>query len=399
MLKKLRIKFICIIMSLVSILLCIIFSILIHSARQRLEQESFQALHNAANDPGFFYDHLKAPSSLPYFVMRQDLWGNLKISGTIYYEQYSAEELADFWNTAVQSDGKEHTLREYNLKYLKIESPVGIRCAFVDISSHNIVMDSMLGVSLSVGIMSFSLLLGVSILLAWWVVKPVEKAWTQQRQFIADASHELKTPLTVIMTNAELLQNPDCEPEQRQQFHRSILTMSHQMRNLVEGLLDLARVDNGSVKLSFAPLDLSCLISEGLLPFEPVFYEKGLTLLSEIEPGIRCKGSEPHLRQVLEILLDNALKYSFPNSEVTVRLERHGIHILFSVTSFGESISPEDQKNIFKRFYRIDKARTRTGSYGLGLSIAQQIVVEHRGRIWVESKYGRNAFFVQLSLL
>lgn len=399
MLKKLRIKFICIIMSLVSILLCIIFSILIHSAQQRLEQESIQALHNAANDPGFFHEPRETPATLPYFVMRQDLLGSMQISGTIYYAQYSPEVLSDLWRTASQSDGRVHLLKEYDLKYLKSETPHGIRCAFVDISSHKILMDTLLGVSFSVGILSFAMLLGISILLSWWVVKPVEKAWDQQRQFVADASHELKTPLTVIMTSAELLQNPACEPEQRQQFHRSILTMSHQMRKLVEGLLDLARVDNGSVTLNFSQVDLSGLIAEGVLPFEPVYFEKGLTLLSEIEPGIRCKGSEPHLKQVLDVLLDNALKYSSPLSDVTVKLKRHGIHSILSVSSRGDPISPEDQKNIFKRFYRIDKARTRTGSYGLGLSIAQSIVEEHRGKIWVESIHEQNTFYVQLNMI
>lgn len=386
-------------MALVTVLLCVIFGLILHFTEQRLQHECIQSLHNATKDPGFLADTPAPPSALPYFVMWEDAAGKLQINGTLYFDRYSTKELNRFWELAKSSDGKVYELSGHSLKYLRTEGPMGIRCAFVDTSAQKMVIDSLIRICISVGILSFTLFLALNIWLSWWLVKPVEKAWSQQRQFVADASHELKTPLTVIMTNAELLQNPACAPDQQQQSQNSILTMSRQMRSLVEALLDLARVDNGSVKLSYTQLDLSSLVSESILPFEPVYFEKGLVLTSELESGIQCKGSEPHLRQVLDILLDNGLKYSHPESQVTVRLKRQGLHSLLSVTSIGDPIAPEDQINIFKRFYRIDKARTRTGSYGLGLSIAQSILEEHRGKIWVESDCGRNTFFVQLNMM
>ena len=170
------------------------------------------------------------------------------------------------------------------------------------------------------------------------------------------------------------------------------------MRGLVEGLLELARVDNGAVKANFISLDLSTLAEEEMLPFEPLFFEKGLTLTTELIGSIRVRGSAAHLRQVLGILLDNAMKYASPGGEVVVRLTKHGVHALLSVASPGAEISQQDLQNIFKRFYRVDKVRSRDGSYGLGLSIAQSIVEEHRGRIWAESRGGVNTFFVQLPL-
>ena len=238
----------------------------------------------------------------------------------------------------------------------------------------------------------------ISLILARWAVKPVERAWIQQRQFVADASHELKTPLTVILTNTELLQEPDCDEKARAQFSASILSMANQMRGLVENLLELARVDSGTVKASMSQLDYSELISNAILPFEPLYFERGLEIQSAIEPGIKVNRSETHLRQVVEILLDNAMKYSAFPAAVQVELKRHGLHSLLSVSNPGKPISPEELKNIFKRFYRLDKVRSMNHSYGLGLSIAESIVKEHRGRIWAGSKAGINSFYVELPI-
>lgn len=172
--------------------------------------------------------------------------------------------------------------------------------------------------------------------------------------------------------------------------------MSRQMRGLVESLLELARVDNGTAKMTLTALDFSGLVSDAVLPFEPLYFEKGLGLDCQIEEGIKLKGSESHLRQVMDILLDNAMKYSSPMGTVRIGLKRQGSHCLLSVSNPGEQISQEDLKNIFKRFYRIDKARSMNQSYGLGLSIAEEIVSAHRGRIWAESAAGLNTFYVLL---
>ena len=147
----------------------------------------------------------------------------------------------------------------------------------------------------------------------------------------------------------------------------------------------------------FSDVDLSALAEEAVLPFESVFFEKGLTLHTDIEPGIRCRGSESHLRQVAEILLDNAQKYSDPGT-VEYALKRHGhSHCQLTVTTPGEPLTPQECRDIFKRFYRTDKVRSMDHSYGLGLAIAESIVNEHQGKIWCQGGDGTNNFFVQLS--
>ena len=168
------------------------------------------------------------------------------------------------------------------------------------------------------------------------------------------------------------------------------------MRGLVENLLELARVDNGAVIKVFEALDWSSLVQDAVLPFEALFFEKGLTLQTDIEPGITVRGSAQHLRQCAEILLDNAVKYSAPGT-VRVALKKTGHDkCALSVATPGEPLSPEECKNVFKRFYRVDRARAMDHSYGLGLSIAESIVSEHGGKIRCEGKADGNVFTITL---
>ena len=157
-------------------------------------------------------------------------------------------------------------------------------------------------------------------------------------------------------------------------------------------------MDNGTLKMKFSDLDFSELVSDAVLSFQLLYEEQGMSLRCAVAEGIRVHGSEQHLYQVLDVLLDNALKYSSPNGTVRVELLQSGRTCTLAVASPGEPISREDLKNIFKRFYRADKARARNGSYGLGLAIAESVVEAHKGRIWAENGEGGNVFYVQLPL-
>ena len=287
-------------------------------------------------------------------------------------------------------------LSDYNLRYLTREDQNGRIIVFWDITSEIYAVRHLFTVCILIGLTGLLLFLIVSILLARWAVHPVEQAWEQQRQFVSDASHELKTPLTVILTDTELLQTSTCSETDRSRFLSSIQTMAEQMRGLVEELLSLTRADHTDIKKVQHHMDLSECVSDAVLPFEPVFFENGLTLEENIGDSIRVSGTEDQLRQVVGILLDNAQKYSAPATQTTVSLTRQGKNALLKVSSHGEEISKDDLQNIFRRFYRLDKARSMNHSYGLGLAIAKQIVENHKGKIWAESKDGVNTFCVQL---
>ena len=401
MLKKLRLKIICVIMVVVTVMLCVIFGLVIHFTQQELNEETRLYINKIATS---LQNGVPANKSFnqgrqAYFAIQTDTRGTpLSVSGNYIGDLQGWEFLEETLKAAQATGEKDGTLPAYQLRFTRRESPFGYLYIFVDISSQQSTMNNLIRTCILVGLLSFSLFIVLSFFLSGWAIKPVAQAWTQQQQFVADTSHELKTPLTVILTNAEMLQNPEYDEASRGRFAGNVLTMSRRMRVLVESLLELARVDNGAVKTAFAPLDYSGLVSDALLPFEPLFFERELELDSRIEEGIPIKGSAVHLRQSLEVLLDNALKYATPPGVVTVILRRHGSHCLLSVTSPGAPIPKPELKNIFKRFYRIDKARTGGGSYGLGLSIAQRIVEDHRGKIWAESAENANTFHIQLPL-
>ena len=232
-------------------------------------------------------------------------------------------------------------------------------------------------------------------------MKPVEEAWRQQqKRFVADASHELKTPLTVIISNAELLQQPGYDEAQRRRFADNIFVTSRKMRHLTESMLGLARLDSlRDAEKKLTELDFSALVENALLPFEPMFFEQGLHLETQVEAGIRVIGNEDGLRQCVDILLDNACKYSEPGC-VFVDLRRDGRRCELTVANPYPELSREECREVFRRFYRRDPARSSgVGGYGLGLPIAEGIITHHGGKIACDWEAGFVRFTVTLPLI
>lgn len=402
MIRKLRIKFVAINMSIVTIMLIAMFFLFFHTTKQNLEQESINMLQNMSGNPEFFMRPGRPAENtgVPVFILSRDSFGNIYAEGSGYYDlsdKNTLFELMQIANRSTESYGK---IPEYHLRFVKIRTPMEECIIFADTSTEDQMMETMFRNCILIGVGSFVGFFIISIFLARWAVKPVENAWNQQKQFVADASHELKTPLTVITTNVELLQS-NANIDFNDKMHiNNILHMTRQMRGLVESLLELARIDNDSLKFEMTKIDLSNVINDAILPFEAVFFEKNLELSSLIEAQIFTKGNAAQIRQLLEVFLDNALHYSTDGGKVEVVLQKvSGKYCLLSVSNQGIPISKEDIKNIFKRFYRGDKARTMCHNYGLGLAIAQNIVEKHKGKIWADSINGRNTFWVKLPIL
>ena len=388
MIRSLRRKFIAMTMAVFSLLLCVIFSLVVHFTGQNLEAESIRFLQTTAESPT--QPGIPGQMRQPCFVIRATPWGQT-VQSSGGFDLSDEQMLTDIVTLAASSESEMGILEDYSLRYLRTQRPTELTLVFVDISGEEAAMKNLRLTCAAIGLFSVAAFWGVSILLARWAVRPVERAWAEQRQFIADASHELKTPLTVILTNAELMQT-DPDP----QYARSVLTMAGRMRTLVESLLELARVDNGAVRTAFADMDLSELVSDELLPFEPVYFERGLTLESELEPELTISGSPRHIKQFLSILLDNALRYTPAGGEVQVKLHRQGPNALLTVTNPG-NLSAEECRKIFLRFYRLDAARSG-GGYGLGLPIALAIAQDHGGKLWAESREGIVTLSAQLPL-
>ena len=397
MLKKLRIRFICIIMAIVTVMLLGIVFTVVHFTRTNLEQESLRLMQSIASDPmqlGAYSEEQNG--EFPYFALQIGRRNEILAINGGHFDLSDEQVLQDLLMQTLNSEESEGELPEYHLRYCRRVTWDSCTVAFADMTGVEATVKRVLRACVGIGIASFLAFLLISFLLARWMVKPVETSWQQQRQFISDASHELKTPLTVILTNAELMQSPDYSQEEKSRFSTNILTMATQMRGLVEDLLDLARVDGGMTRAVWERVDYSALVEDAALPFEPLYFESGLELESDVEPEIFVHGSADHLRRVAEILLDNARKYSDPG-RVTLTLKRQGkSQCTLCVANPGAPIAPQDLENSFKRFYRADAARSRDGSYGLGLPIAEGIVNAHGGRIWAASAGGMNCFYVTL---
>lgn len=399
MIRKLRLKFVLINMSVVTIMMAAVFGLIFTFTSANLERESIHMMQDIAGQPFRLEapDQLAENVRLPFFTLQVDPGGTLLEAGGGYYDLSNREFLDSLVRTAMASPHQLGVLDEYDLRYYRFESPQTRSVVFADISSERATLDGLLHTCLIIGVISFFGFLWASILLSKWAVRPVEQAWKEQRQFIAAASHELKTPLTVIMTNAQLMSSPGCDEQKHAKFLDSILVMSRQMKKLTEQMLELARSESAEPGLAFAPVDWSGLVSRTVLPFESVFFEKGMDLKVEVEGKIQVMGEQAQLCQVLEILLDNAQKYASPGADVWVSLRRQNRgRCLLTVANQGPEIAQEDLPNLFRRFYRADPARSRNGSFGLGLSIAQSLVTRHRGRIWAQSRDGVNRFMVEL---
>ena len=305
-----------------------------------------------------------------------------------------ADVLAQAQDSVAASDRDFGYLDELDLFYL-VSDRNGVRTvAFADGSSGNQWKSTALGLAFG-GLGALAAFFLLSILLSRWALRPVEEAWEKQKQFVADASHELKTPLTVVLANTSiLLKHPEQSIAQNSQWLESMQVEAMRMQDLVGDMLTLAQTESDAVPLVKEPVDLSNLVSGLTLQYEAVAFERGLYLHDDIDGGIAVEGDRVKLGKLTATLIENACKYAGLGGSVDVSLKRIGSNALLSIHNTGDPISPEDLPHVFDRFYRADKARTQDeGSFGLGLAIAKSIADAHGGHIAVESSYARGTTF------
>jgi len=221
--------------------------------------------------------------------------------------------------------------------------------------------------------------------LAKAVIKPTKDAWENQKRFVADASHDLKTPLTVIMANNEILMShPEKTVGEQMKWIESTRDEGEYMRALINKMLELAKSDSKIEKIELTDTNISEITEKAVLQFEPVAFESEVEIASRIEPQITIESSSEDYYRLVQILIDNAVKYSPRGSVVFVSLTASKKEIVFSVNNKGDVIPSEQLEHIFDRFYRADDARTK-GSFGLGLSIAKNIAQALQGEICASS--------------
>ncbi len=277
----------------------------------------------------------------------------------------------------------------------------GFIIAFLDITSEHAMLTRLIYTFLFVALITLVAVFCISLFFARKAIRPIEQAWEKQKRFVADASHELKTPLTTIGTNVDvLLSHPDAAICDEAKWLVYIKDEAERMTHLTEDLLYLARMDAHADTPMLSRVSFSDAAENTILAMEAVAYEKTLSLSYEIEPDVFVLGDAEKLRQLVMILLDNAIKYTPEGGSIEVSLKSVKQTARFCVANTGEAIPAEDAAHLFDRFYRADASRTRdSGGYGLGLSIAQAIAQMHSGRIFVKSnKEDGTCFFVDLKL-
>ena len=334
--------------------------------------------------------------SIPCFVAEVYGSGTVRVAGNSYYDLSDETRLADIVTAALHRTADSGTLDEYHLRYLRQTGYATTAIAFTDTYLEYTSLRTLLSACSLVGSVALVVLFLCSYLLSGVVTKPVGAAWTQQEQFLSDASHELKTPLTVILSSADLLRR-SAAPEQ-EAYIDNIQAESRRMRSLVEDMLTLFRAQKSAGTLPDTTADVSETAVTAALRFEPVAFEAGHLLEYDIAPGLSARGDGAKLGQALAVLLDNAVKYAAPGTPIQLDAARQGSRAVLTVTNRGEDIPADKLPHIFDRFYRADEARTDGSSFGLGLAIAKAIVDAHRGTIRCESGGGVTRFIISLPL-
>ncbi|WP_313155096.1 sensor histidine kinase [Lacrimispora sp.] len=398
MIKKLRRRFVLINMVFVISILSTVLGIFYYASFKRIERQTVMALLQAAdhNRTDRLPDKVEItrrpqknlPPLIPVFVVTLNSRNTIENirENNITVSKDQASTLVEL----AKADGSlQGELKDYSLRYLKVSSTEGTKIVFADQRYERNNLKTLLIYCLLVFFAAVFLFLILSIFLSRLALKPVENAWRMQNQFIADASHELKTPLTVILANLQILSlHKECTIMEQQKWLDNTKEESERMKQLVEELLFLARSDTGAVQAQAAKasMDFSDIVLNGVLLFESVAFENKVKLENEIEPGIILEGWDVQLKQVITILLDNACKYTGKNGSVSVRLKKSSHYAVLAVQNTGTPIPEKEQSHVFERFYRTDESRVRKeGGYGLGLSIAQTIVDHHKGKISLTS--------------
>lgn len=293
------------------------------------------------------------------------------------------------------------SLSDLGLFYVKRQAGGVMYLAFADMGSAS-GWRSLAATLAVVEVAALAVFFVISLFFSRWALRPVARAWTQQRRFVADASHDLKTPLTVILANTSIaLEHPERSVASQSQWLESTQHEAEAMQSLVGDLLALAKMDeeeaaaqSGAARPAFEEVDLSDVLEGEVLQFESVAFERGVKLESQVEPGIELRGNEQRLRRLAGTLIDNACKYVDDGGAVNVSLSRAGKQAKLEVRNTGAPISPEDLPHVFDRFYRADKARTGgAGGHGLGLAIARAIAEEHGGTLTASSTQAEGTAF------
>ena len=301
----------------------------------------------------------------------------------------SRDDVKEYVQKALKGGRERGWVSDY--RYRILETGQGATVVFVNGSMNWAVTTRLLVTAFLVLLGSALLILLLTVLLSKRVVRPVAESYEKQKQFITDANHELKTPLTLILSNLDIV---EAELGQNEWLD-DIRSEGERMGLMINQLVALSRMDESQAHMVRSAFDLSAAVEDTVSEFQPLAAERGKKLQTSIEPGIRYEGDEGLIRRLASILMDNAVKYCDEGGEIRVEVCQHRHPVLIVENTYAQ-VDQLELDRLFDRFYRADKARTFSGSFGVGLSIAQSIVRSHRGSIHAYRKGNTIGFRAEL---
>lgn len=397
MFDKLKLKFVLINMSLLTVVFISIFGTLYFMTNESMNRETNGSLNALMID-----NHKPRPNTSNIMVDVDDN-GNIIKKFISFNLNVSTNDLQNAINKILNNkkDSSKININQEPYVYLKRTSSTTTKIVFLNISYQENFKLSLLKIFISVGFISLIALLMISIYLTNKSIKPIKDVFDKQKQFIADASHELKTPLTIIKTNTSLvLSNPEDPVKNQSKWINYINLQTDRMSELVNEMLSLAKLDTDENTLVLSSINISKIIESMILQFDAIIYENGINLYTKIDNDIFITGDKESLKKLFSIIMDNAIKHTNNKGSIHVNLVLDKNTVKLSIKNTGKGISSEHIEKIFERFYRVDSSRVReTGGYGLGLSIAKSIVEQHKGNIYAKSTVDKDTtFFVEFPI-
>lgn len=390
MIKRLRLNFIAIAMGALLLLMLSIFLTLNIYMKQVTVKQVDGFLQNVMDNDGLIRDQIHDPrEGLPPgpddqlehisgFSIFVSLDGTrmevISSQGELTDEVMSAYALQVF-------DQKEYRGDVESYRYLAQNRGDGFLMVFGSTRLQNVLLSELLKLSYVMGAISVLLLLIIIILMSGLMTKPVEEAFVKQKRFIADSSHELKTPVAILSANLDMLEM-EIGPNSRTIAMKKGIK---RMNTLIHELIILAKTED--TRMTFMPFNLSKAMESTLLPFEAIAYEQNNTIELKIEENVELKGNEEGIRKMIGALMENAVKYARTNTVIKAKLYTKGDQKVIEIFNEGIGVTKEQKSKLFDKFYRVDHSRnSETGGHGIGLSIAKNIVDLHHGKITVESE-------------
>lgn len=328
----------------------------------------------------------KSVGSIDFFVLMADKNG-------IYLASLNnddlTEEAAQKYISRIMKSSSSSGMMD-TLQFFTVEKNNGTLMVFTDKSAELDMLDQLTQTTTIIGILSFIALSVLTLFLSKKSIRPIKVAFEKQKQFISDASHELKTPLTIISANADVLS----DEIGNNKWLNYIKSQTERMNILVNDLLNLTRLENNTSDFICCEFNLSKAIENTALPFECQAFEMQKSFDIDIQDGLTVNGSERHIKQMTAIFIDNALKYSNEGGTIRVTLKAQGDKKILSVFNTGQGVHDDEKEKIFERFYRSDDSRARsTGGYGLGLAIAKSVIDKHKFKLTVDNHEGESICF------